>query len=122
MRDERAVLKSQILIKNWEAGIKLLTATTKIRTINQIMARPLLLCMAICLASLTLTAVAYTIPKSTTSNGNSIGHRRAFLSNVVSNTIAIAAITTPTSRALAADDDVQEDVYFGAGCFWHVQQ
>ena len=113
--------------KDGIAGIKLITTTNTSSLIQQQhqMARPLL-CMAICLASLTLTAVAYTIPKSTTSNGNNLigHHRRTFLSNVISNTIATAAIasTTTPSRALAAADDVQEDVYFGAGCFWHVQQ
>ena len=57
------------------------------------------------------------VPKTKHSQQN-FANRRAFLSTLAS----IAAVSTSNpNRVLAANDD-QEEVYFGAGCFWHVQQ
>ena len=68
------------------------------------------------------SVVAYTtVPKSTTtkhSQQQNFANRRAFLSTTVA---SIAAVSINPNRVLAANDD-QEEVYFGAGCFWHVQQ
>ena len=68
------------------------------------------------------SVVAYTtVPKSTTtkhSQQQNFANRRAFLSTLAS--IAVVSTSNP-NRVLAANDD-QEEVYFGAGCFWHVQQ
>ena len=67
------------------------------------------------------SVVAYTtVPKSTTTKHSqqNFANRRAFLSTLAS--IAVVSTSNP-NRVLAANDD-QEEVYFGAGCFWHVQQ
>jgi len=86
------------------------------------------------------SATAYTVPKPTgvqtpaaragppvgESSSNS-SNRRAFLSNIA--TTATSAITSSSiialnpNRATAATttEDAQENVYFGVGCFWHVQ-
>jgi len=89
------------------------------------------------------SAAAYTVPKPTgvqtpaardgppvegsSSSGSSSSNRRAFLSNIA--TTATSAITSSSiialnpNRATAAttNEDAQENVYFGVGCFWHVQ-
>ena len=101
-----------------------MTMTMKSKTMNRI------LLLSTFLAS-PLSSVAYTVPKpivdgkqtgKAAPDGLGSGNRRAFLSGVVANTAA--AIAIDPSRALAADNDDssrQEDVYFGVGCFWHVQ-
>lgn len=72
---------------------------------------------------------SYAAPKST--NGRAAGAassvsvggggtRRAFLSTVAGAAVAFAV--DPDRRALADDGGhAAEDVYFGVGCFWHVQ-
>ena len=71
--------------------------------------------------------VAYTAPSSSASVKDSSTNRRAFLSNLAKSAIgASSAVITTSSgnpnRAMAAEDiNINEDVYFGAGCFWHVQ-
>jgi len=72
------------------------------------------------IAALSLSVVAYTtVPKSSKHSQQNFANRRAFLSTTLA---SIAAVSTSNpNRVLAANDD-QEEVYFGAGCFWHVQQ
>ena len=52
-----------------------------------------------------------TAPDSLASNS-----RRLFLQS-----IAASFLVAVPARAVAADDDSLQNVYFGAGCFWHVQ-
>ena len=60
-----------------------------------------------------------TVPKSSKHSQQNFANRRAFLSTTLA---SIAAVSTSNpNRVLAANDD-QEEVYFGVGCFWHVQQ
>lgn len=80
-----------------------------------------------------LSAAAYTVPKSAGGRSlaaeaapplvgggrDSIRNRRAFLSNVVG--AVVVATVHPNRAAAAAEDANQADVYFGVGCFWHVQ-
>jgi len=48
--------------------------------------------------------------------------RRDVFRTVVSTSLAVPAVlTTALSNAQAADDEELIDVYFGCGCFWHVQ-
>ena len=69
------------------------------------------------LSSLAVDAYT-TVPKTKHSQQN-FANRRAFLSTTIA---SIAAVSTSNpNRVLAANDDLEE-VYFGAGCFWHVQQ
>ena len=66
-------------------------------------------------------ALAYTAPKPSTAS--KISHRRAFLSKIAGATIAAtlsAATFSPNGASAAAEDNLQ-NVYFGAGCYWHVQ-
>jgi len=71
-------------------------------------------------AILSSSVVAYTtVPKSSKHSQQNFANRRAFLSTTLA---SIAAVSTSNpNRVLAANDD-QEEVYFGVGCFWHVQQ
>ena len=74
------------------------------------------------IAALSSSVVAYTtVPKSTITKQSqqNFANRRAFLSTTIAS-IATVATSNP-NRVLAANDDLEE-VYFGAGCFWHVQQ
>mmetsp|Transcript_11709 Transcript_11709/g.21651 ORF Transcript_11709/g.21651 Transcript_11709/m.21651 type:complete len:286 (-) Transcript_11709:96-953(-) len=82
------------------------------------------------LASL-LSAAAYSVPKptggqATVAKSAPVGgsNRRDFLSNIANAAIVSSSIIAinPNRAALAAEDaTAQEDVYFGVGCFWHVQ-
>ena len=48
--------------------------------------------------------------------------RRSFLSTAAASSIMAALISTIDSQpAVAADNDELIDIYFGCGCFWHVQ-
>lgn len=102
------------------------------RTMNNILLRIASISLAYLSSSAVVLVAAYTIPQNNnvhqTKNNNHGAsvmkkNRRAFLSKVVSNTVGIASIAASNQpqRALAITNDVQEDVYFGAGCFWHVQ-
>ena len=73
------------------------------------------------LAALLSAAAAYTVPLSTTDADRSVtgSHRRAFLSHIVGTAFGSSAVAVRPRRAAATSGD--EEVYFGAGCFWHVQ-
>jgi hypothetical protein len=63
-----------------------------------------------------IQSAAYIIPSSTSKTSKlPTNNRRAFLQQSIAG--AAAALTLPRS---ATASDLQ-DVYFGAGCFWHVQ-
>ena len=51
--------------------------------------------------------------------------RRAFLSAATRSAASVVAVSSSAAvsprHALAADDGELDQVYFGAGCFWHVQ-
>lgn len=73
------------------------------------------------LASLLSAVVAYTVPDSNGAPTRDAGsNRRAFLSRVVGTALGSSAVLAVQPRALAAAGG-DEAVYFGAGCFWHVQ-
>lgn len=77
---------------------------------------------SIFVASLISVAAAYTVPNSDSANKAAVtsgGNRRAFLSSMANAAVIASSAASNPSRAIAADN--QEDVYFGAGCFWHVQ-
>eukprot|EP00804_Cyclotella_cryptica_P012284 CCRYP_019984-RC/>CCRYP_019984-RC protein AED:0.17 eAED:0.17 QI:0/0.33/0.25/1/0.33/0.25/4/575/266 len=58
-------------------------------------------------------------PESTATDTNS---RRRFLHSIAGTILASTSLTLPTGAANANDNnDSLQDVYFGAGCFWHVQ-
>ena len=97
---------------------------------NNILLRIASISLAYLSSSAVVLVAAYTVPQNNkvvhqTKNNihGASASRRAFLSKVVSNTVGIASIAASNQpqRALAIANDVQEDVYFGAGCFWHVQ-
>ncbi|KAL9186436.1 hypothetical protein ACHAXT_005674 [Thalassiosira profunda] len=69
-----------------------------------------------------LGVAAYTVPSGGKSAARSAArdNRRAFLSNLAGGAAAMATLGATPGRSLAADAP-QEEVYFGAGCFWHVQ-
>lgn len=46
-------------------------------------------------------------------------NRRSFMKNLVLGTVGSVIATSSPNAALAADDLV--DVYFGVGCYWHIQ-
>jgi peptide methionine sulfoxide reductase MsrA len=73
--------------------------------------------------SLTSSASAYTTPKPNNAAGsnniNTVSHRRVFLFNIAS-AATMATIPNIAAASAAVDDNLQ-NVYFGAGCFWHVQ-
>ena len=46
--------------------------------------------------------------------------RRSFLTNA--SIFSTAAILSKPKPSFAVDDEQLIDVYFGCGCFWHVQQ
>jgi len=71
-------------------------------------------------------AAAYTAPKpiggQSATAASTTGGRRAFLSNIANAAlVSSTALVANPHRAVAADAAALEDVYFGAGCFWHVQ-
>ena len=51
---------------------------------------------------------------------HSTSSRRSFLTNA--SFFSTAAILSKPKSSFAVDDDELIDVYFGCGCFWHVQQ
>jgi peptide methionine sulfoxide reductase MsrA len=55
--------------------------------------------------------------------GEEVSSRRSLLKNLLAASLATATITTAGSvpALAAAEDDKDIDVYFGCGCFWHVQ-
>ncbi|KAL7470749.1 hypothetical protein ACHAXS_011008 [Conticribra weissflogii] len=67
-------------------------------------------------------SAAYTAPKPPLSSVrvDAFSSRRAFLSNLAIASAASFGIGSNFAPANAADAQLQ-DVYFGAGCFWHVQ-
>lgn len=77
------------------------------------------------------TVVSYSLPLSSTSASSSSStpssssSRRAVLQQVLTSLTVAAAATTATvatSPVLAADEpEPEESVYFGVGCFWHIQ-
>jgi len=82
------------------------------------------------LLMLMTTADAYGLQKNqAAANNNNNNHRSDVLSrrelgaqtlrNLVAGTAVASTLTSSPDAALATDDDV--DVYFGVGCFWHIQ-
>lgn len=67
---------------------------------------------ALCIACVTLCADAYS-----TSVEKVAMSRRSILGSAIS---TVTAITFGSTAAVAATDD-ETDVYFGVGCFWHIQ-
>ena len=63
-----------------------------------------------------LQVAAYTTPNNSAKRAPT-NNRRAFLQQSIA---GVAAVLTLPNAATAAPSDLQ-DVYFGAGCFWHVQ-
>ena len=64
--------------------------------------------------------------RSASDDASPLPSRRTFLSHQTSAAIAvISSIASPTLALAAPDNDVVNDelidVYFGCGCFWHVQ-
>ena len=53
-----------------------------------------------------------------------VNNRRAFLSKIAGATIAAATTSLNPSDVAAAtgEDDNLQNVYFGAGCYWHVRE
>ena len=51
---------------------------------------------------------------------HSTSSRRSFLTNA--SIFSTAAILSKPKPSFAVDDEQLIDVYFGCGCFWHVQQ
>jgi peptide methionine sulfoxide reductase MsrA len=76
----------------------------------------LLLSVLTCLAS--SPASAYTVPKP--GGSNVVSNRRAFLSKVATTAAAATVASSNVAPSSAVDDNLQ-NVYFGAGCYWHVQ-
>mmetsp|Transcript_22565 Transcript_22565/g.30055 ORF Transcript_22565/g.30055 Transcript_22565/m.30055 type:complete len:275 (-) Transcript_22565:570-1394(-) len=71
---------------------------------------------------LVISSLLLSFTESYSSSSSKPNNRRAFLSNVQNSIVggvAAAALSTPT-RSLAAET-TEEDVYFGVGCFWHIQ-
>ena len=66
----------------------------------------------------TLTALAF-LDWASAYSPDGRGGRRAFLSAAAKSTAAAVSVSLP--RRAFADDGELEQVYFGAGCFWHVQ-
>lgn len=80
---------------------------------------------------------AYSVPKpappvavvpsssssATTTTPSSSSGRRAFLSNlaIASSATFLTTLGNNPANANAAAEQQLQDVYFGAGCFWHVQ-
>mmetsp|Transcript_19210 Transcript_19210/g.44951 ORF Transcript_19210/g.44951 Transcript_19210/m.44951 type:complete len:262 (+) Transcript_19210:80-865(+) len=66
----------------------------------------------------TVTALAL-LARASAYSPEGRGGRRAFLSAAARSTAAAVSVSLP--RRALADDGELEQVYFGAGCFWHVQ-
>mmetsp|Transcript_7430 Transcript_7430/g.10087 ORF Transcript_7430/g.10087 Transcript_7430/m.10087 type:complete len:266 (-) Transcript_7430:179-976(-) len=64
---------------------------------------------------LSLSSLLPAVQSYSTNNNN----RRAFLANAQKSIIGGAAASLFPGRSLAAENE--EDVYFGVGCFWHIQ-
>jgi len=61
---------------------------------------------------------SYTTPSRTSTNNNAISNRKAFLQTL---STSLASITLLNPNTASAEDDKLTDVYFGVGCFWHIQ-
>lgn len=72
-------------------------------------------------ALLLSTASSYTVPTPSklgiSSNANTLSARRAFLRRVAAST----TLLLPTTALADDNTDKQTNVYFGVGCFWHIQ-
>ena len=65
---------------------------------------------------------AYSTRKSLAVAEKSICSRKAFFGNVAAASLAACASIAAPAPAKAVDDPSQlTDVYFGVGCYWHIQ-